>query len=240
MNPSEFVDICHERLRTSQEGFNYLTRDRCLTVDLIKAEKLGFCDHAIAKKFCNDENGRWKAGPSFFANRIVVPIRDDCGRVAAWASRSIDPEVKGWWNTPFRKDFNLYGIDVARNAMFALNKVYVVEGYMDVLALRLGGLGNVVGVMGTDLTIGHVGLILRYCNRVAICFDGDPPREKDGVMEDGPGMKALKRVVAEWGSQGHFEEMSTILLPPPDDPAEYMQKWGIQQFLGLEQNIIRT
>jgi len=235
MNPSEFVDICHERLKTSQEGFDYLTKDRLLTVDLIKAENLGFCDHAIAKKFCDDGNGRWKAGPSFFANRVVIPIRDDCGHVLAWASRSIYPHEKGWWNTPFRKEFNLYGIDAARNTAFACNKIYIVEGYMDVLSLRLSGLSNVVGLMGTGLTLGHVGLILRYCNHVVFCFDGDPPKEReDGTMEDGPGMRALKKVVAEYGRSNHFEEMSTILLPPPDDPAEYMQKNGLESFIGLE------
>jgi len=95
MNPSEFVEICHELLKTSQKGFDYLTRDRLLTVDLIKAEKLGYCDYATTEKFCNDGKGRWKAGPSFFADRIVVPIRDDCGRVVAWASRSVDPDEKG-------------------------------------------------------------------------------------------------------------------------------------------------
>lgn len=240
MNPSEFVDICHERLKTSQEGFDYLTKVRHITVDLIKAEKLGFCDHATAEKFCNDGNGRWKAGPSFFANRIVVPIRDDCGVVIAWASRSVNSDEKGWWNLPFRKEIRLYGIDAARNAAFLANKLYIVEGYIDVLALRMAGLKNVVGLMGTGLTGGHVGLILRYCNRVVFCFDGDPPREVNGVTEDGPGMKALKRVVKEYGKEGYFEEMSTILLPPPDDPAEYMQKNGLEAFLGLEQKIIRT
>jgi len=240
MNPSEFVEICHELLKTSQKGFDYLTRDRLLTVDLIKAEKLGYCDYATAEKFCNDGKGRWKAGPSFFADRIVVPIRDDCGRVVAWASRSVDPDEKGWWNTPFNKEFHLYGLDTARNAAFNLNKIYVVEGYMDVLSLKGAGLPNVVGVMGTNLTLGHVGLILRYCNRVVFCFDGDLPREKNGVMEDGPGLKALKKVVAEYGKTPYFEEMAAILLPPPSDPAEYVNEHGLDSMLALEQNIIRT
>ena len=238
MNPSEFVNSCHERLRTSQEGFDYL-KGRNLSVDIIKEEKLGFCDYAIAKKFCDDANGRWKAGPSFFANRIVVPIRDDCGTVVAWASRSVDPNEKGWWNTPFGKEFVLYGLDAARNASFATNKIYIVEGYMDVLALRVAGLRNIAAVMGSNLTLGHVGIILRYCNEIVFAFDGDAPREINGIIEDGPGMKSLKRVVANYGKTSHFKNMAAILLPVPYDPAEYMLENGLDAFLGLEQNIIR-
>jgi len=240
MFPSDFVDICHERLKTSQRGFDYLTKDRHLSVDLIKAEKLGFCDYATAEKFCNDANGGWKAGPSFFADRIVVPIRDDCGRVVAWASRSVNPDEKGWWNLPFSKEFNLYGLDTARGTAFASNKIFIAEGYMDVLSLKNAGLQNVVGLMGTSLTMGHVGLILRYCNRVVFCFDSDPPREVNGIMEDGPGLKSLKKVVAEYGKTAFFDQMSTVILPEPYDPAEFMYENNLKSFLALEQNIIRT
>ena len=82
------VDDCHQCLRKSRIGFNYLSCSRGFSVELIKAEKMGFCDGRIASEFCSslDENDGVEIDIDYLhsqlVNRVVLPIRADCGMVS--------------------------------------------------------------------------------------------------------------------------------------------------------------
>jgi DNA primase catalytic core len=236
MDLNEFVDTCHACLLSGKHivPAKYLIKDRRLSPNIIKDEKLGFCNFAIDKAFnCEYYRGEANSYRAYVKNRVIFPIRDDCGLVVGFGSREPDASVhSGWSNNRLSKESYLYGLDKARNAAFKLNKLYVVEGYADCLILRQHGLHNVVAMMGVGLTPRAMGLILRYCNRVCFCFDTDV--EKEG--KEGAGQKALKKISTEVdrGSLSFFDEMSAIVLPEGIDPDEYVLANSLDAFLELE------
>lgn len=245
------VDDCHQRLKTSRIGFNYLSCSRGFSVELIKRESMGFCDERIASEFCsslNDGDGveiDLDYLHSQLVNRVIMPIKTDCGMIVAVATREPDPNAKGWWNTPFAKEACLYGMHAARNAAFTRNKLYLVEGYGDVLTLHQAGLLNVAGVMSATLSRLQVGVILRYCENICVCFDTDPP--KNG--RPGAGGIGLERIVATYIQDGFFDTISAIVMPlreleggglGKDDPDDYVRRNGLEEYLKLERRVSKV
>jgi len=113
-----------------------------------------------------------------FRNRIVVPIRDQRGRMAGFGARTLDPEgLPKYLNSPqtdiFDKGKILFGLDNARRAIRAKDQVVIVEGYMGVLAPHQHGFNNVVATMGTALTEDHLRLIKRFSRRIILAMDSD-------------------------------------------------------------------
>lgn len=235
------VDLSHNRLKTCKSAFDYVTVKRGLTVETIKREKIGYSDSSIADLFSKSmPQGYWEIPQdgikSRLTKKIIVPIRDDSGTIVAVAARSIDE--KGWWNSPFRKEAYLYGMDDARNQCFKKNKVYLVEGYIDRLLLSQYGLKNSVSPMGVTLTEMQSGVILRYCDRLCVCFDTDP--EKNG--KEGGGQRGLKSLVDTYGNSDEFTKLSAVVLPLKKDgtsfdPDEFVVENGLEKFLSLERGI---
>jgi DNA primase len=92
-----------------------------------------------------------------FRNRIMIPIRDENGRMAGFGARIVDPnDIPKFLNSPetpiFSKGRILYGLDRARKPIRAADQAVIVEGYLDVIALHQAGYENVVSPMGTALT----------------------------------------------------------------------------------------
>jgi DNA primase len=92
-----------------------------------------------------------------FRNRVMLPIRDPQGRMAGFGARVVNPEDSPkFLNSPqsalFDKGGLLYGLDKARKAIRSADRVVLVEGYMDVIALHQAGFANVVSPMGTALS----------------------------------------------------------------------------------------
>jgi DNA primase len=239
------VDRSHERLRSHRPAFAYLTSERGLSIDTIKREKIGVCSPEIAQEFYSAlPEEEWATSRSFVvetildSTRIVVPICDEVGRPVAVASRSYNPKEKGWINTPFKKDAYLYGLDSTKNQIFRRRKAYLFEGYMDKLYLQQCGLKNCVSSMGIVLNELQVGVILKYCDRLCVCFDTDPS-SKDG--KEGGGQRGLSQLIKM--HSGKFE-LSAIVLPLKDngkayDPDEYVMDHGMEAFLSLEKKIKR-
>jgi DNA primase len=216
-----------------------------LSVDIVKIEKLGYCDLTTFRDFVAnmpEPEDAWGFGADYLAdkmlNKMIVPIRDDSGEIVAVATRSIVAKEKGWWNTPFRKEAYIYGMDSARNEVFHRNKVYLFEGYVDRMYLFQAGLKNSVSIMGITLTHMQAGVILRYCNRLCVCFDTDPM--KNG--KEGGGQSGLKRLVETFNVSGEFDKLSAIVLPLKGDgtaydPDEFVMDHSLQEFLSMERNI---
>ncbi|MEE2820662.1 MAG: DNA primase [Pseudomonadota bacterium] len=112
-----------------------------------------------------------------FRERVMFPIRDIRGRTIAFGGRVLDESKPKYLNSPetklFHKGNTLYGLYEARQACRSLDRVLVVEGYMDVVALAQFGIDFAVATLGTALTGQHLDRLSRQTAQVIVCFDGD-------------------------------------------------------------------
>ncbi len=165
-----------------------------------------------------------------FRARLMFPITDSAGRVVGFGSRSIPgtPSAAGdlpkYLNSPetpvYRKGSHLYGLAVARDAIRRADRVLVVEGYFDVLALAHAGIGHAVASLGTALTLTQLELVKRFTRNVIAFFDGDAAGRAAAE-------KSLPTFFAAnlWG-HGAF-------LPPGDDPDTFVRREGADAALKL-------
>lgn len=113
-----------------------------------------------------------------FRNRVMIPIRDENGKMAGFGARILDPQdYPKFLNSPdtvlFSKSRLLYGLDRARKAIRAANQAVIVEGYLDVIALHQAGFENVISPMGTALTEDQLRLLKKFSRRIVLALDPD-------------------------------------------------------------------
>jgi DNA primase len=112
-----------------------------------------------------------------FRDRVMFPIRDARGRVIAFGGRVIDAGEPKYLNSPetavFHKGRELYGLDETRRARRSLDRLVVVEGYMDAVSLHQAGVDYAVATLGTATTAEHFRRIFRLVPAVVFAFDGD-------------------------------------------------------------------
>jgi DNA primase len=131
-----------------------------------------------------------------FRNRIIIPIRDEQGRMTGFGARILEPpssppfpkEMGGGWEGPkflnspetplFSKSRLLYGLDRARKPIRAADQAVIVEGYLDVIALHQAGFENAVSPMGTALTEEQLRLLKRFSRRIVLALDPDAAGQK--------------------------------------------------------------
>ena len=118
-----------------------------------------------------------------FRHRILIPIRDERGRMAGFGARIINPDdVPKFLNSPqtpiFDKGRLLYGLDRARKAIRAAEQAVIVEGYLDVIALHQAGFTNTVSPMGTALTDHQLYLLKRFTKNIVLALDPDAAGDK--------------------------------------------------------------
>ncbi|MCC7097115.1 MAG: DNA primase [Thermomonas sp.] len=160
-----------------------------------------------------------------FRDRLMFPIHDRRGRVIAFGGRVIDPEDSPkYLNSPetalFHKGRELYGLWQARQANAKLDRLIVVEGYMDVVALAQYGVSQAVATLGTATTPDHAELLFRNAPDVYFCFDGDRAGRSAA-------WKALESVLPRMkdGRQALF-----LFLPDGEDPDSLVRKEGVAGF----------
>ena len=160
-----------------------------------------------------------------FRDRLMFPIHDRRGRVIAFGGRVIDAEDSPkYLNSPetalFHKGRELYGLWQARQANAKLDRLIVVEGYMDVVALAQYGVSQAVATLGTATTPEHAELLFRNAPDVYFCFDGDRAGR-------GAAWKALESVLPRMkdGRQALF-----LFLPEGEDPDSLVRKEGVAGF----------
>jgi DNA primase len=160
-----------------------------------------------------------------FRDRLMFPIHDRRGRVIAFGGRVLDPEdTPKYLNSPetalFHKGRELYGLWQAKQANPKLERLVVVEGYMDVVALAQYGVTQAVATLGTATTPDHAELLFRNAPDVFFCFDGDRAGRSAA-------WKALESVLPRMkdGRQALF-----LFLPEGEDPDTIVRKEGPEGF----------
>ncbi len=160
-----------------------------------------------------------------FRDRLMFPIHDRRGRTIAFGGRVIDPEDSPkYLNSPetplFHKGRELYGLWQAKQANQKLERLLVVEGYMDVVALAQYGVSQAVATLGTATTPDHAELLFRSAPDVYFCFDGDRAGRSAA-------WKALESVLPRMkdGRQALF-----LFLPDGEDPDSLVRKEGVDGF----------
>ncbi len=159
-----------------------------------------------------------------FRDRVMFPIRDARGRVIGFGGRVLGNDTPKYLNSPetpvFHKGRELYGLYQARKGVRKLDRLLVVEGYMDVLALAQFGLRNCVATLGTATTQEHLERMFRVVDEVVFCFDGD--RAGREAAE-----RALENAlpVMREGRQLRF-----MFLPEGEDPDTLVRREGAESF----------
>lgn len=159
-----------------------------------------------------------------FRERIMFPIRDTRGRVIAFGGRIIASGEPKYLNSPetplFHKGRELYGLYEARRAERKLERMLVVEGYMDVVMLAAHGIHNAVGTLGTATTTEHLRRLFGVTEEIVFCFDGDRAG-RDAAW------RALQTSLPllQDGRQVRF-----LLLPDNEDPDSLVRREGAQVF----------
>jgi DNA primase len=123
--------------------------------------------------------GRRQDGSCYerFRGRVMFPIRDGSGRLLGFGGRTLGTDLPKYLNSPesalFHKGKVLYGLYEARDAIRTAERVVVVEGYLDAIALVEAGIGYAVASLGTALTAVQLRLARRFAGEVIVFFDGD-------------------------------------------------------------------
>ncbi len=159
-----------------------------------------------------------------FRDRIMFPIHNQRGAIIGFGGRVIDQGDPKYLNSPetplFEKGRELYGLYQARGAIREAQRVVVVEGYMDVVALGQYGIGYAVATLGTATTPWQVQKLLRQTDNVIYCFDGDAAGRRAA-------WRALENSLAQLqdGKQVRF-----LFLPPEHDPDSFVRAQGKEAF----------
>ncbi len=159
-----------------------------------------------------------------FRDRIMFPIRDMRGRVIAFGGRVLGDEKPKYLNSPetetFHKSRELYGLYEARKFNQQLNKLIIVEGYMDVVGLAQYGISYAVATLGTATTAQHLERIFKMVDEVIFCFDGD----QAGRKAAGRALETTLPVITD-GKQARF-----LFLPDGEDPDSLVRQEGTENF----------
>ena len=162
-----------------------------------------------------------------FRDRIMFPIRDARGRCIAFGGRVLGDGEPKYLNSPetvlFHKGRELYGLYEARQALRSIERLVVVEGYMDVVALARNGINFAVATLGTATTADHLKQLFRLTDRVDFCFDGDRAGREAA-------WRALENALREVrdGRQIHF-----AFLPDGQDPDTFVNEHGSSAFVDV-------
>ncbi|MEC9205778.1 MAG: DNA primase [Pseudomonadota bacterium] len=182
----------------------------------------GFVKEAIEIGLLTEKNNKIY---DRFRNRIIFPIKNSTGRTIAFGGRSLNSEEPSKYiNSPesklFHKSFEVYGLFEAKQTINRAEKVIIVEGYTDVIALHINGFKNVVATLGTAFTKTHLSKLLRYTKNIIFCFDGDKAGKNAA-------WKALTNSLSEIRDDIKIE---FAFLPDGKDPDQLCQESGKDSF----------
>ena len=166
-----------------------------------------------------------------FRHRIMFPIRDTRGRVIGFGGRKLgDEEGPKYLNSPetpvFFKGQELYGLYEARKALRNIQRLIVVEGYMDVVALAQNGVLNAVATLGTATGEAHFQKLYKYSDEVVCCFDGD----KAGRSAAWRALESALPILNE------HRQLKFVFLPNGEDPDSLIRTQGREAFDGFLNN----
>ena len=163
-----------------------------------------------------------------FQDRIMFPLSDDTGRVIAFSGRLWRESAEGakpqgkYKNSRgtllFNKSYELYHLDKAKQVAKKKHELYLMEGFMDVIAAYRAGIENAVASMGTALTQEHVAHLSKFTKKVILAYDGD----KAGRLATAKALEVLEK-----------QEVEVVQIPDQMDPDEYLNKNSPQALADL-------
>lgn len=160
-----------------------------------------------------------------YAGRVIFPWLSVSGKIVGFGGRLLDSRTKGvaqkYVNSPdseiYHKDQLLYGIYQAKKAISREDRVYIVEGYTDVISMHQCGIENVVANSGTALSVHQIRMLHRFTSNITLLYDGDAAgihaalRGTDMILAEGMNIKVL-------------------VLPDGDDPDSFARKHSSADF----------
>ena len=159
-----------------------------------------------------------------FRERVMFPIRDKRGRVIGFGGRVLGDGMPKYLNSPetdiFHKGRQLYGLYEAQQAAAEPQRLLVVEGYMDVVALAQYDINYAVASLGTSTTADHIQLLFRVTHNVICCYDGDRAG-RDAAW------RALETALP-YMTDGR--QLRFMFLPDGEDPDTLVRKEGKAAF----------
>jgi DNA primase len=175
-----------------------------------------------------------------FRDRIIFPIHDERSRVVGFGGRVMDSGTPKYLNSPetpvYSKRRVLYGLNHAKDSCRAAGAAFIVEGYLDLIALHQHGLTHAVATLGTALTSEQVRLLARYAGRMILVYDSDDA-----------GIRSARRCIdLFWKEHADFRrgdvfreehaDTHILVLPAGHDPDSYLQAHGVEAFRRLAQD----
>ena len=238
---AEAAKLYRLALREHPEAIDYL-KERGLDGETARKFGVGFApniwdylktrlDADLDKMVAAGLVARNDAGRSYdrFRHRIMFPIRDSRGRVVAFGGRLMPDAGEGpkYLNSPetsvFHKARELYGLYEARHAGprgTGLDRLIVVEGYMDVVALAQNRIPNAVATLGTAVGTEHFERLYRNTSEVVCCFDGDRAGRQ----------AAWRALEASLPSLRDGRQCKFVFLPDGEDPDSLVRGEGKEHF----------
>jgi DNA primase len=233
------ADYYYEQLKLSPRAITYL-KNRGITGDIAKLFSLGYAQsgwsHLLDAHGTNEidrkklfdtgliikkeEGGHYDR----FRDRIMFPIRDHRGRFIGFGGRVLDQGEPKYLNSPetplFQKGHELYGLYQTLKANRKVERLMVVEGYMDVIALFQSGVTYAVATLGTATTAHHLQRLLRYTSEIIFCFDGDQAGRT----------AAWRALEVTLPIMNDSMQVRFLFLPDGDDPDSLIRKEGKAAF----------
>lgn len=207
--------------------------ERGMTDDLLKTFQIGLAPdepdylyQSVSKKYDEEvltESGLFNLSESnrlfdTFKNRIMFPLKNEFGKTIGfsgrvWTKEDIEKGQAKYKNTRatriFNKSYELYHLDQAKSVIQKTHEVYLMEGFMDVIAAYRAGHINAVASMGTALTPEHVNRLRKLTKKIVLTYDGD---------------KAGQNAIAKSLELLSDFQVDIVKIPDNMDPDEYLQK----------------
>jgi DNA primase len=160
-----------------------------------------------------------------FRGRIMFPIRDKRARIIGFGGRVLDNSLPKYLNSPetslFHKGKEVYGLYELLQNNSKPQRILIVEGYMDVIALAQFGIHYAVATLGTATSQAHLDLLFRFSSELVFCFDGDRA-----------GREAAWRAIASvFPSLKGGRQIRIMLLPQNHDPDSLVRDEGLDKFI---------
>jgi len=220
------------------KGIDYLINNRYLTPDVMEKFRLCYCDEYGYFHTQTIDNyidfDMPKLDPRFY-NSAIFPIFDLYNKVIGVSARSLSStnDFK-YINTVYTKGKHLYGLNITWQDCLKKRKVYVVEGNIDVVRMYQSGIKNVVGMLGSTLSLTQLTVLSRFVDEVVFVPDGDKA-----------GTKFLERVAIGRRDRKSLIEkhpnldlnFSLIRLPEGSDPDTFLQDHKAEDLFKLEEPV---
>ncbi|MGL9733124.1 MAG: DNA primase [Wolbachia sp.] len=174
-------------IQKNQGVIDYL-KQRKILPEIIDKFKIGYAPNSGLKEYLNSSGIEDKImidiglinknSSDHFYDRLIFPIHNITGKVIGFGGRALNSEQQPkYLNSPesylFRKKENLYGLNLALSEIRKKQHIFVVEGYMDVIALHQTGISNTVASLGTAIFAEQIKNLWRFAKEISICMDGD-------------------------------------------------------------------